>query len=169
MRVLIGIDGTAGCLAAVEFAGQLLSSAKDSAIFYYLPPPVWVRAVADASGTAGEIQVYPARAVYTKAREYLPQPLRESLRQSKRKGLVIVERRSSGTASCRQFLGPRFAGGCRPRWRPEFCRRSTQLDWKYVRIRAEPRAMLCADCPWAIAAVTVAKGRDDAPIRCHDE
>jgi nucleotide-binding universal stress UspA family protein len=101
MRVLIGIDGSPGGLAAVQFAGQLLSAEKDSGIFYYSPPPVWVRAVADASGTAGELQGYLASAVFSKAREYLPQPLRESVQtivgaRDPRSGLLIAadERRA---------------------------------------------------------------------------
>ena len=101
MRVLIGIDGSPGSMAAVQFAGQLLSADKDSVTLYYSPPPVWVRAVADASGTAGELQGYLASAVFSNAREYLPQPMRESVQtivgtRDPRSGLLIAadERRA---------------------------------------------------------------------------
>jgi nucleotide-binding universal stress UspA family protein len=101
MRVLIGIDGSPGSLGAVQFVAELLSAEKDNVIFYYSPPPVWVRAVADASGTAGEIQSYLARAVFAKARECLPLPVQEKVQmivgtREPRSGLLIAadERRA---------------------------------------------------------------------------
>jgi len=95
MRVLLGVDGSPGSLAAVQFVGRLLAPAKDQIIFYYSPPPVWVRAVADASGTAGALQSYLATAVFDKARQHLPGPLQERVQtiagtREVREGLLIA-------------------------------------------------------------------------------
>jgi nucleotide-binding universal stress UspA family protein len=94
MRMLIGVDGSPGSFAAVQLAGRLLAD-KDEVTFYYSPPPVFVRAVADASGTAGAVQSYLASAVFDKARQHLPGPLQGKVQtligsREARQGLLIA-------------------------------------------------------------------------------
>ena len=38
MRVFIGVDGSAGSIAAVRFAGGISSADKDELFLYYSPP-----------------------------------------------------------------------------------------------------------------------------------
>lgn len=77
MRVLIGVDGSAGSLAAAKFVGHMLTAGKDQVFIYYSPPPVYVRATHDAAGTAGALQSYLTTAVFDKARHHLPAKLAE--------------------------------------------------------------------------------------------
>lgn len=77
MRILIGVDGSLASLAAVQFAGRLLTACKDQIVFYYSPPPVSVRAVPDASGTASGVESFLASAVFDKSRQNLPGSLQE--------------------------------------------------------------------------------------------
>jgi nucleotide-binding universal stress UspA family protein len=95
MRVLIGVDGSVGSFAAVHFAGGLLAGDKDEVFFYYSPPPVYVRAAHDASGTAGALQLYLTTAVFDKAREHLPEALQKRLQtiigsRDARQGLLVA-------------------------------------------------------------------------------
>src|SRR5688572_14738887 len=95
MRVLIGVDGSLGSLAAVQFAGRLLTADRDAINFYYSPPLVWVRTVADESGTAGALQSYLAAAVFDKALQQLPVALRQKVQtivgtREARQGLLIA-------------------------------------------------------------------------------
>jgi nucleotide-binding universal stress UspA family protein len=95
MRVLIGVDGSQGSLAAVKFAGQLLTADKDAVTLYYSPPPVSVRTVPDASGTASSLQNYLATAVFRKAREQLPAEIQRTAEnivgtREPRSGLLIA-------------------------------------------------------------------------------
>jgi nucleotide-binding universal stress UspA family protein len=94
MRVLMGVDGSPASFAAVQLAGRLLAE-KEEVIFYYSPPLVWVRAVADASGTAGGVQSYLCNAVFDKARQHLPVPLQKKVQtiegtRDPRQGLLIA-------------------------------------------------------------------------------
>jgi nucleotide-binding universal stress UspA family protein len=95
MRVLIGVDGSPHSFASVQFVGSLLAADKDAVTLYYSPPPVWVRAVPDASGTAGAAQGFLANAVFEKARQFLPEPLRQKTQtivgtREPRHGLLIA-------------------------------------------------------------------------------
>jgi nucleotide-binding universal stress UspA family protein len=71
MRALIGIDGSQGSLAALDFVVRLMAPDKDEVVLYYSPPPVYVRAAHDASGTAGALQSQLAAAVRDKALQQL--------------------------------------------------------------------------------------------------
>lgn len=77
MRVLIGVDGSPGSLAAAKFVGNMLTAGKDQVFVYYSPPPIYVRATHDAAGTAGTLQGYLTTAVVDKARQQLPATLAE--------------------------------------------------------------------------------------------
>jgi nucleotide-binding universal stress UspA family protein len=77
MRVLIGVDGSPGSLAAAKLVGSMLTAGKDQVFIYYSPPPVYVRATHDAAGTAGALQSYLTTAVFDKARKHLPAKLAE--------------------------------------------------------------------------------------------
>jgi len=95
MRVLVGVDGSAGSLAAAAFIGKLLAAGKDELLFYYSPPAVWVRAVPDASGTAEALQSFLVQAVFEKARQQLPATLQASVQtivgtRDARQGLLIA-------------------------------------------------------------------------------
>ena len=111
MRVLMGVDGSPASFAGVQLAGRLLAD-KEEVIFYY-SPPVWVRAVADASGTAGGVQSFLCKAVFDKARQYLPGPLQERVQtiegtREPRQGLLIAaeECRADLIVVGAQGLGP---------------------------------------------------------------
>jgi nucleotide-binding universal stress UspA family protein len=95
MRALIGIDGSQGSLAALDFVVRLLTPDKDKLFLYYSPPPVYVRATHDASGTAGELQSHLATAVLDKARQQLPALWREAVQmivgeKHPREGVLIA-------------------------------------------------------------------------------
>jgi len=95
MRVLIGIDGSVGSLAAVQFVGRLLAAERDEITLYYSPPPVWVRAVSDASGVAAQLHNYLASSVFDKARQHLPAVLRRDAKtivgsREPRQGLLVA-------------------------------------------------------------------------------
>lgn len=95
MRVLVGIDGSSGSLAALEFAVRLLRPERDQLSLYYSPPPVYVRAAHDASGTTGELQSYLTQAVLEKARQQLPAAWQQATQvivgeKNPRDGLLIA-------------------------------------------------------------------------------
>ncbi len=76
MKVLIGVDGSAGSLQAVRFASRLLSAERDEIVLYYSPPEVTVR-----SGSKPDEEVLTrmrntmTEAVFDKARVELPTAL----------------------------------------------------------------------------------------------
>ena len=95
MRVLIGVDGSPGSFAAVQFAARVLAVDKDEIFLYYSPPPVYVRAEHDAAGTAGALQSYLTTAVFDKARQHLSEPLQKRAQtivgaREARQGLLIA-------------------------------------------------------------------------------
>jgi len=77
MKVVIGVDGSAGSFTAVRFVGRLLAPERDTVIFYYAPPKIDIR-------TEGELEPQLAdRArqavsgvVFEEARQRLPEGLR---------------------------------------------------------------------------------------------
>lgn len=101
MRALIGVDGSPGSLQALDFVVRLLAPGKDELFLYYSPPPVYVRAAHDASGTAGALHNHLATAVLDKVRQQLPASWREAAQsivgeKHPREGLLIAadERRA---------------------------------------------------------------------------
>lgn len=76
MKVLIGVDGSAGGFAAVRQAGRLLDPVRDQIAFYYTPPEI------HAKGTEPEIceraRAALAEAIFTEARADLPEVLRHT-------------------------------------------------------------------------------------------
>jgi nucleotide-binding universal stress UspA family protein len=112
MRALVGIDGSRGSLAALDFVVRLLVPEKDKLLLYYSPPPVYVRATHDAIGTAGALQSHLAATVLDKARQELPAAWREGVQtivgeKQPREGLLVAadERRADLIV-----LGARGAG-----------------------------------------------------------
>jgi nucleotide-binding universal stress UspA family protein len=95
MRVLIGVDGSPGSYAAVQFVARLLAAGRDQVFLYYSPPPIYVRAVHDGSGTAGALSTYLTTAVFDKARQNLSEPLQKTAQsivgsREARQGLLIA-------------------------------------------------------------------------------
>ncbi len=72
MRVLIGVDGSQGSFAAVDFASRLLSQEKDEITLYYSPPQVYVRTVADSRASEANLQFLLATSVFDRAKQHLP-------------------------------------------------------------------------------------------------
>ncbi len=117
MRVLIGVDGSPGSLAAAKFVGNMLTAGKDQVFIYYSPPPVYVRATHDASGTAGALQSYLTTAVFDRARQHLPATLAQQSTtivgsRDARQGLLIA------ADECRADLIVIGARGSRPLKQP---------------------------------------------------
>ena len=95
MRALIGVDGSPGSLAALEFTGRLLTDDRDEITLYYSPPPVFVRTVADAAGAESKLQQFLVDSVFEKARQHLPATLRAGVRtivgtREPRQGLLLA-------------------------------------------------------------------------------
>jgi hypothetical protein len=63
MRVLMGVDGSSGSFAAVQFAGRLLEAGSHDICLYCSPPHVYFRAMQDARGGVGDLQQNLATAV----------------------------------------------------------------------------------------------------------
>jgi nucleotide-binding universal stress UspA family protein len=113
MRVLTGVDGSAGSLAAVQFIGRLLSADQDEIRLYYSPPPVSVGNTADPSSMAAQLHDYLTSTVFDKAREHLPLPLRRTAKsitgsRDPRQGLLVA------ADECRADLLVVGAQGLRP-------------------------------------------------------
>jgi nucleotide-binding universal stress UspA family protein len=95
MRVLIGVDGSLGSFAAVQFVGRLLGVNRDEITLYYAPPPVYVRTVADASAAEAKLQGFLAASVFDRARQHLPEALRAAAKlitgtREPRQGLLLA-------------------------------------------------------------------------------
>lgn len=77
MRVLIGVDGSLGSIAAVQFVGGLLAANRDKVTLYYAPPPVYLRTVPDSAAGEARLHGILAEAVFDRAKAHLPAALRE--------------------------------------------------------------------------------------------
>lgn len=76
MKVLVGVDGSAGGFAAVRLVGQLLSAERDQIALYYTPPEVRLHPGSDAGPEIIErAQQALADAVFQEARARLPDAL----------------------------------------------------------------------------------------------
>ena len=62
MRVFIGVDGCAGSIAAVRFAGGISSADKDEQFLYYSPPSR-TYVLEDTSGLLDEAQTHDLHAL----------------------------------------------------------------------------------------------------------
>jgi nucleotide-binding universal stress UspA family protein len=95
MRVLIGVDGSLGSFAAVQFVGRLLTASQDEITLYYSPPPVYVRTVADATAAEARLQDFLASTVFDRAKQHLPKDLRAAAKtitgtREPRQGLLLA-------------------------------------------------------------------------------
>lgn len=76
MKVLIGVDGSAGARAALCQVGQWLSPERDQVALYYAPPQLKVRAAAGAPSDLPErARQALAEAIFDEARTALPEGL----------------------------------------------------------------------------------------------
>src|SRR5262245_55922442 len=84
MKVLVGIDGSAGALEAARQAGQLLSAPADTIGLYYSPPTITVRSSAPAAA-GSEVLDHARRAlssaVFQQATAELPLALRGTVHE----------------------------------------------------------------------------------------
>jgi len=95
MRVLVGVDGSLGSFAALQFVGRLLAANRDEITLYYSPPPVYVRTVADASAAEAKLQGFLAASVFESARRHMPEALRAAAKtitgtRDPRQGLLVA-------------------------------------------------------------------------------
>ncbi len=112
MRVLIGVDGSLGSLAAVQWAGRLLAAENDE-VFLYYTPPIWVQGQAGSGDLRGELHSLLTSAVFDKARQHLPQPLQDKVQtivgsREPRQGLLVAadEHRANMIALGARGTGP---------------------------------------------------------------
>ena len=73
MRIIIGVDGSAGSLAAVKYVGRLLNEETEPLYLYYSPPPI---SLGESSGmdpeTVQRVEKSLVEAVFERAKEQLP-------------------------------------------------------------------------------------------------
>jgi len=95
MKLLIGVDGSAGSLAAVSLGGRLVSSDKDEVGLYYSPPKVDIQGGADTTEVLPTVHDLLAKAVFEKSSGQLSPPLRDQVhtivgQKPARQGLVLA-------------------------------------------------------------------------------
>ncbi len=73
MRIIVGVDGSAGSLAAVQYIGSLMEEETEPIYLYYSPPPInpGVSSVMDEE-TAKRVSKAMVDAVFERAKEQLP-------------------------------------------------------------------------------------------------
>ncbi len=110
MKVLVGVDGSAGGFAAVRQAGRLLDPTRDQVVFYYTPPEI------HAKGTEPEIceraRKALAEAIFSEALADLPEALRSAAttivgQKHPRQGLLLA---AEETHADMIVIGARGAG-----------------------------------------------------------
>jgi len=93
MKVLMGVDGSAGGFAAVRQGGRLMDPARDRAVLYYTPPDIHAKnATQDICDRA---RAALADAIFAEARADLPEGLRDSVttivgEKDPRQGLALA-------------------------------------------------------------------------------
>jgi nucleotide-binding universal stress UspA family protein len=96
MKVLIGVDGSAGSFEAVRQVGMLLSAERDEIGLFCAPPGVRLdRHVDDEPALLQSARQAIADSVFQRAKEHLPQRLQDRVetivgRQAARQGLVVA-------------------------------------------------------------------------------
>ncbi len=110
MKVLVGVDGSAGGFAAVRLAGRLIDPANDAIVLYYTPPEIHSREagvdICERARTAL------ADAIFAEARSDLPAAVVASLTtilgtQNPRQGLLAAAEHSQAGMI---MVGARGAG-----------------------------------------------------------
>lgn len=82
MRVIFGVDGSTGSFAAIQFAGQVLSAAKDDLFLYYSPPAIQLRSTESVPPQLSQrVQQLLAQAVFEEARKWLPAVMRDRVHE----------------------------------------------------------------------------------------
>ena len=77
MKVIIGVDGSAGSFTAVRFVGRVLSPARDTIVFYYAPPPIDIRSEGELEPQlADRARHAVSQVVFGEAKQRLPEGLR---------------------------------------------------------------------------------------------
>jgi nucleotide-binding universal stress UspA family protein len=96
MRVIIGVDGSAGSLAAVRFATRFLEHGVDPIFLYYAPPSTLRKDITSLEPeTLERVEASMVAAVFERAKEQLPLPLRENVvtvvgKQKPKHGLTVA-------------------------------------------------------------------------------
>ncbi|MBI2824473.1 MAG: universal stress protein [Planctomycetia bacterium] len=110
MKVLIGVDGSAGGFTAVRQAGRLMDPTKDRAAFYYTPPELRARGADD--DLCARARTALADAIFDEARTHLPAALQASAstilgEKNPRQGVLLAAEESKADLIA---IGARGAG-----------------------------------------------------------
>lgn len=80
MKVIFGVDGSAGSNAAVQFAARLLSPTQDEVLLFYSPPTIHLKLAAPLEPKLAErVQQMLNRAVFDEARRNLPAHMQDGV------------------------------------------------------------------------------------------
>jgi nucleotide-binding universal stress UspA family protein len=97
MKVLVGVDGSAGGFAAVRLAGRLVDPAHDQIVLYYTPPEIHARGA--GPDICERARTALADAIFAEARGDLPEVVAASLEtilgeQNPRRGVLAAAEQS---------------------------------------------------------------------------